>query len=154
MNALRDRPSTPRRPRTAAGGSRAPATKRRHLRVVRPPAPQRRRRLAFLVAAFALTSSLIVGVVSLQALVSQTAFRMERVQTENQQLQLHFDELRLQLATLSSPQRIEREARRIGLVYPDPANVKTISVKGGAAGERTLDDQPSFGVKQIIGSSP
>jgi len=122
--------------------------------VVRPPKPPRTRRLAFLVAAFALTGLLVVGVVSLQALVSQTAFRMERIQTENQQLSLQFDELRLQLATLSSPQRIEHEAKRIGLVYPQPNDVKTISIKGPAPNERELADQPSFGVKRFIGASP
>jgi cell division protein FtsL len=157
VNAVRDRPAR------RASGTRASAARRGrpsntnrrrpHLRVV-PERRPRRHRLAFLVAAFALTSALVVAVVSLQALVSQTAFRMETIQQQSEQLKLQFDQLRLELATASSPQHIEREARRLGLVYPAPDHVKTITVGGPSPSESQLGEHPSFEVKRIIGASP
>jgi cell division protein FtsL len=97
------------------------------LRVVEPSRP---RRLPFLIACFVLVGSLVLGVVSVQALASQGSFRMQELQRENEALADANGRLQLQIAELSSPKRIEREARRLGYRLPDPDEVHTIVVGG------------------------
>jgi cell division protein FtsL len=153
VNAPQARRSPARRP-PARGTLRPPANRAQHLRSVPPPEPRRgRRRLPFLIAAFALTTILVVGVVSIQVMVAQTSFRMQELQRRNELLEQRYDELRLEVARLSAPDRIEREARRIGFVYPEPGDVHTIVVrtrpKGGNAGGSSL-----FAIEQLLGSVP
>jgi cell division protein FtsL len=100
---------------------------RRRLRVVEPRRP---RRLPFLVACFVLVGSLILGVVSVQALASQGSFRMQELQRENTKLAEANGRLQLQIAELSAPVRVEREARRLGYRLPDPDEVHTVVVGG------------------------
>ena len=99
---------------------------RPRLRVVRPPRP---RRLPFLVACFVLIGALVLGVVTVQALASQGSFRMQEVAKHNAQLLQSNGELQLRIAELSSPGRVEREARRLGYRMPDPDEVQTIVVR-------------------------
>ncbi len=123
---------------------------RRPLRVV--PAARRRRRLPFVLASFVLVGALVVGVVSLQAVLSQTSFRMEELAKRNAGLQQQYGDLQEQVARLSSPGRIVREATRLGLRSPDPANVHTLS------GDATMDAPPaanaSYAVKGLLGAGP
>jgi cell division protein FtsL len=93
------------------------------------PAP-RRRRLPFLVACFVVIGMLVLGVVTVQALASQGAFRMQELSRRNADLVDVNGRLQLQIAELSAPDRIEREARRLGYVQPDPDHVHTIVVGG------------------------
>jgi cell division protein FtsL len=99
----------------------------RRLRAVRPP---RSRRLPFLIASFVLVGSLVLGVVSVQALASQGSFRMQDLSRRNAELEDANGRLQLQIAELSAPKRIQREARRMGLRLPDPDEVHTIVVGG------------------------
>ena len=57
-----------------------------------------------------IVGALVVGIVSLQALVSQTSFRMQDLQDRTATLQQANGELILRLARLSSPERIAAEA--------------------------------------------
>jgi len=103
--------------------------------------------------AFALVAVLVTGVVSLQAMVSQTAFRMQELQDRSQELQSRTDELRLEAAQLSAPDRIEREAHHLGFVYPAPDDVHTIVVRArprqgeGAGGGL-------FAIERLLGTAP
>jgi cell division protein FtsL len=120
------------------------------------PAPARRpgrRRLPFLIAAFSLTTVLVTGIVSLQALVSQTAFRMQALQQQDQRLQQRYDELRLEAAQLSAPDRVEREASRLGFEYPSPERVHTIVVHTRPGG-RDGSAGALFAIEQLLGSAP
>jgi cell division protein FtsL len=101
--------------------------RRSRLRVVVGP---RSRRLPFLVACFVLVGSLVLGVVSVQALASQGSFRMQDLSRQNADLVDANGRLQLQIAELSAPQRIQREARRLGLRLPDPDEVHTIVIGG------------------------
>jgi cell division protein FtsL len=101
--------------------------RRPRLRVVVAP---RSRRLPFLVACFVLVGSLVLGVVSVQALASQGSFRMQDLSRQNADLVDANGRLQLQIAELSAPQRIQREARRLGLRLPDPDEVHTIVIGG------------------------
>jgi cell division protein FtsL len=104
--------------------------KRRRSARLRVVAPPRRRRLPFLIACFVLVGSLVLGVVSVQALASQGSFRMQDLSRRNAELVHANGRLALQIAELSAPRRIQREARRLGLRLPDPDEVHTIVVGG------------------------
>jgi cell division protein FtsL len=141
----------------AAGGGRGRAKRRRrrpNLRVVKPPG--RARRLPFLVASFLLVGALVVGVTTVQALVSQTSFRMQDLSTRTTELQREYGRLRLDVARLSSPERIAREARHLGLTLPGPGDVRTLYVDdpGSGSGGAASGGQPSFALKGVLGSQP
>jgi cell division protein FtsL len=103
-------------------GARSP-----RLRVVTPPRP---RGIPFLIVCFLVIGVLVLGVVTVQALASQGAFRMQELSRHNADLVDANGRLELQIAELSAPQRIEREARRFGYIQPDPDHVHTIVVGG------------------------
>ncbi len=109
------RTSKPRRPR---------------LRVVRAPRAPRSRRLPFLIACFVLVGSLVVAVVSMQALVAQNSFRLQELTRRNAELAQASGMLQLEVAQLSAPHRIAKEARRLGYRLPDPGQLHTIAVRG------------------------
>ena len=131
------RPSARRAPSTsrAHGPLRLVARVGRHrawrgrprLRLVRPAGPKR---IPFLLASCLLVGMCVFGVVVLQVLVSQTSFHMDRLTKQDAILQESHGKLELQVAQLSSPDRIAAEARRLGLIVPQ--DVQTITVGGGA----------------------
>jgi len=122
----------------------SPASKGRAARPARRSTPEPRHRvrsravsaprisrLPFLVSSFVVVGILVVGVASLQAVVSQGSFRMQDLTRRNVELQQEYGRLKLQVAELSSPGRIAAQARRLGFHLPDPDDVRTLRVKGG-----------------------
>jgi hypothetical protein len=124
--------------------------RRPRLRVVGPPRP---RRVPFLLVAFVVVGTLVTGIVSLQALVAQTSFRMQALTRRSSELEESYGRLKLELARLSSPDRIVREAHRLG--YGLPEEVRTLPVAGGRQPDPSLrEDQPAFSLKPILGGGP
>ena len=117
-------------PRRARHSGRVSKRRRPRLRVVRPPRPPRSRRLPFLIACFALVGSLVVAVVSVQALVAQNSFRLQELARKNTGLAQASGRMQLEIAQLSAPNRIAREARRLGYRLPDPGQLHTLAVRG------------------------
>jgi cell division protein FtsL len=107
--------------------------------------------MPFLIAACALVAPLVLAVVTVQTLVSQNAFRMRELSRQTASLQQGYRELRLEVAELSSPRRIAREAGRLGLVLPE--RVHTITVKATAGGSGAPHD-PSFSLKSVVEERP
>jgi cell division protein FtsL len=70
--------------------------------------------------------ALVLGVVSLQIMAAENSFRMQDLSRRGAELRQEQGELRLEIAELSSPRRIEREARRLGLHLSD--DVETLRV--------------------------
>jgi cell division protein FtsL len=104
-----------------------PAERERgNLRVVRPRRPRPPRRLPFFLLAFLVVSVLVTGIVSAQAMVSQNSFRLEQLAQRSAELETQQGELRLQVATLSEPNRIAAEARSMGLRSRSDATVLEI----------------------------
>jgi cell division protein FtsL len=102
----------------------APAPRvRPPLRVVTPdyvPPRVRRRRAGLFAAA---VSSLVVlgllGIASLHVVLTQGQFRLDRLQQQADQQQARYEQLRLQVAELESPDRIVAVAQeRLGMVPP------------------------------------
>ncbi len=98
--------------------------RRSRLRLIarRLVAPQ----IPFLVGAILVVSILVLGVVSLQAVLSETSFEMRELSRKATQLQSEYSRLKLMVAELSSPERVAREARKLGLTIP--TRVRTLSV--------------------------
>jgi cell division protein FtsL len=127
------------------------------LRVVRPPRPRQRRRLGripFAIASFVVVGMLVFGVVTVQAILSQTSFRMRQLESRSVRLRQDYGHLKLEMARLSAPGRIVREAKRLGLRLPD--QVKTLSVDGPPASGFTPSGgtNPSFALKGVLGEEP
>jgi cell division protein FtsL len=83
--------------------------------------------VAFFVGAILVVSVLVLGIVSLQAVLSETSFEMRELSRRATQLQSEYSRLKLQVAELSSPERVAREARSLGLTIP--TQVRTLSVE-------------------------
>jgi cell division protein FtsL len=116
----------------------------------------RARRLPFLIASFVIIGVLVVGVASLQAVVSQGSFRMQELARHNLRLQQDYGRLKLRVAELSSPHRIAAEARRLGFHLPPPDAVRSLAVKGGVsvnAGARTAG-RPALSLKSLLERRP
>ncbi len=84
------------------------------------------RQVPFLVGAIVVVSLLVLGIVSLQALLSETSFEMRELTRRTAELHAAHSRLKLTVAELSSPERIASEGRRLGLRIPD--QVRTLSV--------------------------
>jgi len=115
------------------------------------PAPKRRK-FPFYAAAFLTVGSLIVGIVSFQALVSQTSFRMQELSQDAKELQAEHDRLELDIARLSAPERVQKAARALGMVAQKPGNVRTISVRPEREGKQDDLSQEvrSFSIERLL----
>ncbi len=84
------------------------------------------RQIPFLAGAVLTVSVLVLGIAGLQAVLSETSFKMRELSRRATQLQADHSRLKLIVAELSSPERIAREARKLGLEIP--TRVRTLSV--------------------------
>jgi cell division protein FtsL len=101
--------------------------------------------------------ALVVGIVTLQALVSQTSFRMQDLQARTRALQQDYGERKLKVARLSAPDRIAAAARRAGLVLPDPSQVYSLHIRGpreADTGSDTSSAPGSSSLKAFLGAQP
>ena len=98
-----------------------------------PPPPRRARRgstPAFWVFSGVLVAGLVMGVVSLNALVVNTTYRTIDVERRVRVLQREHEELDIEVARLSSPSRIAAWADAVGLVVPGPGESVILRVPG------------------------
>lgn len=124
----------PAPPRRAVTPARPPAA--RPSIPDQPPHPHRRTRRghpsAFWLLTAAIVSALVVGLVSVNAMRVDAAYRTRSV---TERVRLLTDERRLlvnDVARLSSPSRVGRWARRSGLVHPAPGDIVILQVPGNA----------------------
>ncbi len=98
---------------------------RSRLRVIpgksRNPARIGVRQLGWLVVAIAMFFALIYS----RIFLDRAAFQITNLEGLISEQETRFDELRLQVAQLESPQRIYAEAQRMGMVLPEEA--RTVS---------------------------
>jgi cell division protein FtsL len=115
-----------------------PAPKRPPLRVVPadyvPPRVRRRRARLFVAGVATLVALGLFGIVSLHVALSQGPFRLERLEAEAARQQTRYEQLRLQVAELESPDRVVAVAQeRLGMV--SPPGVTYLSPSGPVADE-------------------
>ena len=118
----------PQRGPVHRSGARAPAPERltgpsrgSHLRVVTPNERPRRRRLtpAIGVSVFVAVFAALLALAAAHAFLVQGQIRLDDLSQKVTEEQGRYQELRLQVAELESPERIVQEAKdRIGMVEP------------------------------------
>jgi len=116
-------------PRDRARPVRAPAARPT---TTSPPSPRRRARRGFhpafwIFSAFVVTG-MVVGIVSLSALLVQTGFGIDRTEARIAELADERELLGKEVATMSSPGRIASWARARGFVMPE--DVVVLQVPG------------------------
>jgi cell division protein FtsL len=147
----------PGRPPASPAGRRAKRPARSPLRVVQPARRRRRSRAPLLILSGVIVASLLVGIVTLQALVSQTSFRMQDLQARTGELQQQYGQLKAQAAALSAPSRIAAAAHRQGMVLPNASQVQTLRVPGVTSPSSASNGSavpPSAALKPVIGGEP
>ena len=74
--------------------------------------------MIFAVASASLVVLMVLGLVALNALLAQTSFKIDDLQTRVDNLTQVYDRQLVEVARLGSPQRVAREANRLGLSLP------------------------------------
>lgn len=125
-------------------------------RVVSPDvAPTRRRvrhHVGFAVLASLLVGGMVVGLVTLNALLAQTSFRLDDLRAELDDLADQHAVLTRQAAHLSAPGRIADRARRRGMHLPDEIQFLPVRGTGGTdttTGGRTFVDAEELRIRHI-----
>jgi hypothetical protein len=85
------------------------------------PAP--RRSFGFALLAVAVLGMLILGLAFINVLVAQSSFRIDELTRKADRLSEKAQSRRLTVARLSTPERMDREARKLGLRPLDPDDV-------------------------------
>lgn len=120
-------PATRRREPTSASPPPAPArvgqARVRQARVRQARATSRRHRAGFVVLLCAVVGCTVLGLVSMNALLANTSFRVDDLSRRIDSLETHHLELVLEQAQLSAPGRIAEWARRIGMRLPDDIRI-------------------------------
>jgi hypothetical protein len=133
---------TPRRA-APAPPARQPATRPP---IPDPPHPHRRARRghppAFWILAAAIVSAMGVGLVSLNAMRVDAAYRTRSVSERVRLLSDERETLVNAVARLSSPSRVGDWARRNGLVHPAPGDVVILEVPSMGAAVRSVGTAP------------
>jgi hypothetical protein len=99
--------------------------------------PGRRRGLGFSILAVAVLGTLILGLAFINVLVAQSSFRIDELTRRADRLSQKSQSRRLVVARLSTPERMDREARKRGLRLPHPGEVIYLDAAGNevSAGE-------------------
>ncbi len=105
-------------------------------RLHRDPDPRLRRSLA---AALFCSAVLVLGLLALVGLRVQQvhlAYQLDTLRAERARMSVLMRQLEIEVATLSSPGRVETRARQLGMTVPDRAQVRLAReyVTGGANG--------------------
>jgi cell division protein FtsL len=124
---LQPSPSAPKgQPKRSAPKRPAAAPRKPEQRKPAQRKRSRRLRLRFAVVIAAIVVPLIVGLVSLNAVLAQTSFTVDSLTTRVASLQQRGEELRKDVAVLSAPHRIYRWALKQHMITPDPRDVHVL----------------------------
>lgn len=94
----------------------APGSPRRRLQAVPDAAPRRRPRLGYAIVAFAGAVAIAVAQMSLSVLTTQSSYELANLNQERREASLQAQELRDEVAGLSSPQYLAANAAAMGMV--------------------------------------
>jgi cell division protein FtsL len=98
-----------------------------------------------------MVAATVVGLVSAQALVAQDSFRVAVLSAQAKQLEARYGRLRLEVAELSSPDRIAAAARKAGLVLPEEVEILRLPKLASHAGDSNAGSGPSLALKGVLG---
>ena len=112
------------------------------------PASVGMRQLGWLVLAIAMFFTLIYSRIYLD----RAAFEITRLEGQINEQEARFDELRLEVAQLESPQRIYAEAERMGMVLPEQGRTVFAPMPEPAAGIEELVSTASTPLLATVGA--
>jgi cell division protein FtsL len=81
------------------------------------------------VFAAVVIGALVLGFTALNAVLAQGSFRITDLSHRVDRLQQGYDRKQLEVARLSAPGRIAREAAGLGMALPNPSQVKVIHLR-------------------------
>ena len=119
----------------------------RHLRVVPDralsPAQRRRRARALVVVGIVGAATIGLSLVYFHVVLAQRQFALDRLDTQVQQAQATYQQSRLQIAQLGSPQHIISMAEgQLGMVQPGNVTYLTPTAGAGASGSSLVSPRP------------
>lgn len=125
---------------------------RRRLRVIAGHRVAKLRVFPAVVMALALVVAFFAIIFS-HARLTESSFELDELSRAIDIEQARFEELRLEVARLSSPARIGPEAEALGMVLPDPAALQPITAR--ILSDATHDDAAHWAtVKPIVTAAP
>ncbi|MGS2619165.1 hypothetical protein ACVCAH_32245 [Micromonospora sp. LZ34] len=136
--------------RPAERATTATAARPPRLRVA-PPPPVRVPRAPFAALIVVLVVGGVLGILLVNTKINENAFRLERLQQQQAQLDLEQQQLKKQIAEAEAPGNLAAEARRLGLVEAgEPAYIRLpdgrmIGVPQPADGEPSVTSQQGTG---------
>ncbi|MEU8070013.1 MULTISPECIES: hypothetical protein [unclassified Micromonospora] len=131
--------------RTRVAGTPAP-----RLRVA-PPAPIRVPRAPFVALILVLVVGGVLGILAVNTKINENAFKLEKLQQQQNKLNVDEQELKKQIAEQKAPGNLTANARKLGLVESeDPAYIRlpdgqTIGVPHPAQGAPSVTSQQGNG---------
>lgn len=102
--------------------------------------------LAFAVATSVIVALMVLGLVALQALLAQSSFQIDDLQSRMAKLTQTNQQLSLEAARLSSPSRIAIQARNIGMTLP-AGGIQVLHVPDGSP-------HPARASGRVVGGRP
>jgi cell division protein FtsL len=100
------------------------------------PRRVRRRRIGLAaVTGVTLIFVLMLGLVAFQAKLAQDQLDLDRIERAAQDAEARYAQLRLRVAQLESPQRVVAEAKRLGLIRPEPDQIVYLRPPESAAAQ-------------------
>ena len=149
------RPQAPLRRKTPVRHQTEPLRETPRPRAAPKPTARRRGSVGFLVLFAIVVGSMVLGLVSLSALLAESSFRADDLQHRIDALAQENLDLTREQAALSAPGRIDAWARRSGMRLPDdirflhvPGEAQTAPAGGADALART--ERP---LKPVVGGS-
>jgi len=109
----------------------------------RTPAARRRRRRLTGVGGVLAALAVVFGLVYVHVKLTANQLRLTTLQREGDVAEERYLKLRLQVAQLESPGRVEATAQQLGLVPPTSVAYLTASPPGGPSGPPTTTSAPS-----------
>lgn len=85
--------------------------------------------------------------------LDRTAFELAEFETGIEVAESQYWELRLEVARLQAPNLVVEQAQELGLVYPDPADLRRVAVPGEGPAASDIDERWTE-LKALLGSQP
>lgn len=121
------------------------------LRVIQGKRLRRPRAWGWMVTGL-LAVALFFGPIVANTALDRTAIELDEIRHQIAIEQSRFDRLRLDVARLESPERIQPLAEQLGFLYPDPADIRTVTAAGVVVIERS--DGQWTDIKSTLSASP